>query len=129
MAIFANGPSYQKYASVGTAPTAVFNTRGTGGTAIGSAITVRNPTIVNAGSVTLYVGGGTIATTYGGTATQANLISNGVAIPAGGQMVIFGTAVTATTAYANVFDLVGCVAGSGTTVFVEGGYATQTIVS
>jgi hypothetical protein len=130
MAIFANGQSYQKYTGVGTAPTPIYYTRGQGGTAIGSVITVRNPTIVNGGTVTLYIGGGTIATALG-TATAAQLLGAGVALPAGAQLVIFGTAVTQTATYFGngTFDLYGCVAGSGTTVLVEGGYATQTIVS
>lgn len=129
MAIFANGPSYQTY-SVGTAPTTVFWTRGVGGTAIGGTITVHNPTIVNAGTVTLYVGSGTISTTTGpGTATAAQVLGSGIPLLPGQQMVIFGTAVTSNTATwgANVFDIYGCT--SANTVTVEAAYATQAIVN
>lgn len=127
MAIFANGPAYQSY-QVGTAPTQIFYTRGVGGTAIGGTITVRNPTILNAGTVALYVGGGTTITNFGGTSTAINLINNGVTLLPGQQMVIFGTAVTANTALLNTFDLVGCTSAN-VTITVESGYASQAIVS
>ena len=127
MAIFANGPSFQSY-QVGTAPTSIFYTRGFGGTAIGGTITVHNPTVLNAGTVTLFVGGGTTLTSFGGTSTAANLINNGVALLPGQQLVIFGTAVTANTALLNSYDLVGCTSAN-VTITVESGYATQTIVS
>lgn len=126
MAIFANGPDYQSY-SVGTAPTQIFYTRGFGGTAIAGTVTTHNPVIVNAGTVTLYVGGGTIMTSFGGTSTALNLINNGVPLLPGQQMVIFGTAVTTNNVLANPYDLVGCTASVTTTV--ESGYATQAIVS
>src|ERR1700677_4310762 len=128
MAIFANGPSYQKYLGVGTAPTTVFNTRGQGGTAIGTAVAVHNPTIINGGSVTLYVLAEGTAQTTGGTATAANILLYGIGLLPGNQLTILGTAVTGTNTYGGVFDLYGCVAGSGTTVLVEWSYATQTIV-
>jgi hypothetical protein len=128
MAIYANGPSFQSY-SVGTAPTALFYTRGYGGTAIGTSINVHNPTIVNAGTVTLYVTMG--GTAVAGTANSAaNILQSGVALLAGQQMTFLGTAVTGTALTiggGNVYDMYGCTK-SGTT-FVESGYATQTIVS
>jgi hypothetical protein len=129
MAIFANGPDFQS-TSVGTAPVAVFYTKGYGGTALGSGVVMRNPVIVNTGTVGIYVGNGSIATagaTLGTSATQ--LQAAGVLLPAGCQMVIFGTAVsgTATTFGQNTFDLFACTAAN--TVIVEGCYATQTIVS
>lgn len=130
MAIFANGPAYQSY-QVGTAPTTVLWTRGVGGTAIGGTITVRNPTIMNAGTVSLYVGNGTISTTTGpGTATAAQVLGSGVQLLPGSQLVIFGTAVTSNTATwgANTFDTYGCTSAN-VTITVESGYATQTIVS
>jgi hypothetical protein len=127
MAIFANGPSYQKY-TVGTAPTLLYSTRGQAGTAIGTLVTVHNPTVLNAGSVAVYLSGGTIAA-VGGTASVTFALGAGIALLPGQQLTIIGTAVTATNAYGGVYDLYGCVAGSGTTVIVEGGYATQTIVS
>lgn len=130
MAIFANGPDYQTY-SVGTAPTTVFWTRGFGGTAIAGTVTTHNRTIVNAGTVTLYVSSGTIVTTTGpGTATAAQVLGAGVALLPGEQMVIFGTAVTSGTATwgANVYDTVAATSAN-VTVTVESGYASQAIVS
>jgi hypothetical protein len=129
MAIFANGPDYQT-TSVGTAPVAIFYTKGFGGTALASGTVMHNPTVVNAGTVSIYVGNGTIATggaTLGTSATQ--LQAGGVLLPAGCQMVIFGTAVagTATTFGQNTFDLFACTAAN--TVTVEAAYATQAIVS
>ena len=126
MAIYANGPDYQTY-SVGTAPTQIFYTRGFGGTAIAGTITTHNPIVTNSGTVALYVGGGTIMTSFGGTSTALNLINNGVVLQPGQQLVIFGTAVTSNNVLANTFDLVGCTAAVTTTV--QSGYATQTIVS
>jgi hypothetical protein len=128
MAIFANGPDYQTYSVTGTTPTQIFYTRGYGGTAIGSGVTVRNPTVVNAGTVALYVTGGTVAA-VGATASTVYALGAGIALQPGDQLVIFGTAVTQSTANQGVFDLFGCVAGSINTITVEGGYATQTIVS
>lgn len=131
MAIFANGPDYQSY-SVGTAPTTIFWTRGVGGTAIAGTITTHNRTIVNAGTVTLYVSSGTIATAGSGvgTATAAQVLGAGVALLPGEQMVIFGTAVTSGTSTwgANVYDAVGATSAN-VTITVESGYATQAIVS
>ncbi len=129
MAIYASGPGYQTY-QVGTAPTALFYTRGVGGTAIGTSITVHNPTLANAGTVTLYftMGGTAVA----GTAnTAAQIIQSGYALLAGQQMVVFGTAVTGTATTiggGNIFDMYGCTSAN-VTITVESGYATQTIVS
>jgi hypothetical protein len=128
MPIFAQGPSYQKY-TVGTGPTLLYSTRGQAGTAIGTAISVKNPTLFNAGSVTVYILAGGTAQATGGTATAANILLYGIGLLPGNQMTFTGTAVTTTTSYGGVYDMFGCVAGSGTTVVVEGGYATQTLVS
>lgn len=129
MAIFANGPSYQTY-QVGTAPTALFYTRGYGGTAIASGVGVHNPTLVNGGTVTLYATMG--GTAVAGTAVSAaNLMLAGVALLPGQQMVVFGTAVTGTATTiggGNTFDIYGCTQVN-TTITVESGYATQAIVS
>jgi hypothetical protein len=129
MAIFANGPSFQSY-SVGTAPTAIFYTRGVGGTAIASGINVRNPMVVNAGTATLYVTMG--GTSVAGTAiTAAQLLQAGFALLPGEQMVVFGTAVTGTATTiggGNVFDVYGCTSAN-VTITVESGYATQALAS
>jgi hypothetical protein len=130
MAIYANGPDYQSN-SASSVPSYIFLTRGYGGTAIAAGIVVKNPTIVNTGSVPVYIGNGTIASVSHGTATLAYVTGAGVALQPGQQMVIFGTAVTgtATTPGLNTFDLYGAVNLVGSTAIIQGGYATQTIVS
>lgn len=130
MAIFANGPGFQS-TSVGTAPVAIFYTKGVGGTAITtSGLVMHNPTVVNTGTVAIYVGNGTIATggaALGTSATQ--LQAGGILLPVGCQLTILGTAVagTATTFGQNTWDLFACTAGG--TSYVEAGYATQTLTS
>lgn len=126
MAVYANGPDFQSY-SVGTAPTQIFYTRGFGGTAIAGTVVTHNPVITNAGTVALYVGGGTIAAASG-TATAAFLLGAGVVLQPGNSLVIFGTAVTTSNALGNTYDMFGCTSAN-VTIQVISGYATQALVS
>lgn len=78
MPIFANGPGTQT-TSVGTASgtVAIFNTAAAGLTG-----TLRNVTIFNSGTNTVYVGGGTAVST-----------TTGVPVASGAQLTLEGTAI------------------------------------
>jgi hypothetical protein len=94
MPIFANGPGTQT-TTVGTASgtVAIFNTA-----ASGVSGTLRNVTVFNSGTNTVYVGSGTAVST-----------TTGVALPAGNQLLLEGPA-------ANMY----AVTSSGTSVVVAG---------
>lgn len=78
MAIFANGPGTQT-TTVGTASgtVAIFST-----TASGLTGTLRNVTVFNAGTATIYVGGGTAVST-----------TTGIPLTTGQQLLFEGTAI------------------------------------
>ncbi len=102
MAIFANGPATQTTSvttTSGTATAQIFNI-----TATGVSGTLRNVLVVNAGTVSVYVGGGTAVTTV-----------TGVPVAAGNQLLLEGPAI-------NLYALTS--AGTSTVI---AGLATQTV--
>jgi hypothetical protein len=102
MAIFANGPATQTTSvttTSGTAMAIVFNTAATGVTG-----TLRNVLVINAGTATAYLGGGTTFTA-----------TTGFPVAAGSQLLLEGPAI-------NIYGLTS----AGTTTLIAG-LSTQTV--
>jgi len=118
MAIYAEGLGFQTYttAAAGTTATQIFYGLGQGGTAIsgsGTAAVLRNPTVENVGTATIYIGSTSVT-----TATGYPLLA--------GQQVVFNTEPGTAASLQNTMYGI-CAAGLSTTV--NSGYATQFIVS
>lgn len=102
MALFANGPATQTTSvttTSGTATAQIFNTAAAGVTG-----TLRNVLVVNAGTVTIYVGGGTAVTS-----------TTGMPVAAGAQLLLEGSAI-------NLYALTA----SGTSTVIAG-LSSQTV--
>jgi hypothetical protein len=116
MAIFAEGLGFQTYSVPANTITQIFYGEGQGGTAItgsGTANVLRNPTVANTGTSTIYVGGGTVTT------------ATGVPIGPGQQLVLITAPGTAASLVPSLFGITA--ASSATTI--SSGYASQTLVS
>jgi hypothetical protein len=102
MALFANGPATQTSSvttTSGTAMVQIFNTAAAGVTG-----TLKNLLVVNAGTVTAYVGGGTTITS-----------TTGFPLASGAQLLLEGSAI-------NLYALTA----SGTTTIIAG-LSSQTV--
>lgn len=109
MAIFAvGGPAYQKTA-VPNSATLVFNTAASG---IPTGVVLRDVTLVNAGTVNVFVGGSAVTTT------------TGLLVAPGQQVTVTGYSHAQGDTAGNVYAIASAATGG----FVEAGLATDSTV-
>jgi hypothetical protein len=116
MAIFAEGLGFQTYTITNGGSAQVFYGLGQGGTAItgsGTANILRNPTVFNAGTSTIYVGGGSTVS-----------VATGFPLAPGQQLLIMTEPGTA----ASLMPAIWAIIGSGTNAVIYSGLATQALV-
>lgn len=119
MAIFSEGPGFQTYTVQANVAVQIFNGLGQGGTAIagagvaGTAQTVRNPTVFNAGTVPIYVG------------STAVTIATGYVLQPGQQWAVLTAPGTAAYLATPLYGITA--AGSGSAI-IYSGFASQIVI-
>ncbi len=107
MALFATGVAYQTAAVSGTAPITVWGPSSAALTALSPAVTLKDVTLVNAGTNTCFLGQS--AVTLGP--------ANGLPLQAGAQITIQGSTFTSGSTTGTIYAC--CGAGTATTVLAD----------